>query len=113
MVSISDFDGENQLIQFPALQLHPSDFDGAIQRPSSEKPSSSVPWQPVPGEIDPSFYHADLDPLALQEGLVREDPETGVIRSDEEASALDLPEEDLESDGDTRFSDVETMVCKL
>lgn len=115
-VSMSDFDGENQLIQFPALQLQPSDFDGEVQRASDTagKLSSTVQhtqWQPVPAEVDPVFYHGDIDPLTGQEGPVREDPETGVLRSDEEASALEIAEEELESDGDTRFSDVEAMVC--
>lgn len=116
-VSMSDFDGEDHLIQFPALQLQSSDFDGAVQRASSDptgKPFSTgqhTQWQPVPAEVYPVFYHGDMDPLPGQEGLVREDPETGVLRSDEEASALEIAEEELESDGDTRFSDVEAMVC--
>lgn len=116
-VSMSDFDGENQLIQFPPLQLQPSEFDGEVQRTSSDpagKLSSTVQhtqWQSVPAEVDPCFYHGDIDPLTGQESLVREDPETGVLRSDEEASALEIAEEEVESDGDTRFSDVEAMVC--
>lgn len=109
-VSMSDFDGENQLIQFPPLQLQPSEFDGEVQRTSSD-PAGKLSSTAVPAEVDPSFYHGDIDPLTGQESLVREDPETGVLRSDEEASALEIAEEELESDGDTRFSDVEAMVC--
>ena len=116
MASISDFDGENQLIQFPVLQLQPSDFDAEVQRASSDAAgaiSSTVQHsqrQPVTAEEDPGFYHGEIYPLTGQEGLIRPDLETRVLKSDEEASALEIEEEEFESDADTRFSDVETMV---
>lgn len=114
--SISDFDGDKQLIQFPALHLQPSDFDAEVQRKSLDAAgtgSSTVQhsqWQPVSAEEDPGFYHGGIDPLTGQEGLIRPDLETPVLKSDEEASAPEIEEEELESEGETRFSDVETMV---
>jgi hypothetical protein len=116
VASISDFDGDNQLIQFPALQLQPSDFDAEVQRAplgAAGTVSSTVQhsqWQPLPAEEDPGFYHGDIDPLTGQEGLIRADLESRILKSDEEASALEIEEEEFESEGDTRFSDVETMV---
>ena len=117
VASISDFDGDNQLIQFPVLQLQPSDFDAEVQGASSDALgtlTSTVQhsqWQPMPTEEDSGFYHGDIDPLTGQEGLIRPDLETRVLKSDEEGSAPEIQEEELESEADTRFSDVETMVC--
>lgn len=119
VASISDFAGDNQLIQFPALQLQPSDFDAEVQRAplgAAGTVSSTVQhsqWQPLPAEEDPGFYHGDIDPLTGQEGLIRADLESRIFKSDEEASALEIEEEEFESEGDTRFSDVETMIMNM
>ena len=119
VASMSDFDGGNQLIQFPTLQFHPSDLDPEVQRASSDAAgtvSSTVQhnqWNLMPAEEDPGFYHGDIDPLTGQEGLIRPDLETRILRTDDEASGLEIEEEDIESEADTRFSDVETMVCDL
>ncbi|KAG0623118.1 hypothetical protein M758_3G149800 [Ceratodon purpureus] len=119
VASISDFDGDNQLIQFPVLQLQPSDFDAEVQGASSDALgtlTSTVQhsqWQPMPTEEDSGFYHGDIDPLTGQEGLIRPDLETRVLKSDEEGSAPEIEEEELESEADTRFSDVETMIMNM
>nr|XP_024389733.1 uncharacterized protein LOC112289041 isoform X3 [Physcomitrium patens] len=113
--SLSDVDGENQLIQFPALQLHDAD----IQRASSDTAGTlsstgqHAEGQPIRAEGNGEFYHGDIDPFTGQEVLARVDPETGVLKSDEEASALEIAEEELESEAYTRFSDVETMIMNM